>query len=111
MIKLNSITLPSLPILGSLGNVVCSDPGHKVRGWRVQVRGPAVFLVSPQGWVAGVPLATLKPGPRRVYELPRAACVMQWDTDDVDAIDKLQRFDGPPMGVEETDQEQKGVKK
>jgi hypothetical protein len=100
--KLVSLTVPSLPILGSLGNIVCADPNFKVRGFRVAIRGPAVFLVSPPGWVVGHPLASFDAkGPRRVIEVPRSECVLQFECDDLESIDKLQRFDAPPMGVVE----------
>ena len=103
MIKLVAITLPPLPgTLGALSTVTCDNPNPKVKAWRVAVRGPAVFLVSPPGWVAGKALHEYdEKGPRRVIEVPRTECVLQWETDDVAEVDKLQRFDAPAMGVAE----------
>ena len=102
MIKLTAITLPSLPVLGSLGVVTLADPNARMRGWHISIRGPAVCLVSPPGWALNRPLESLdKTGPRRVFELPRAMCVLQWETNDPDEVDKLQRYDSPAMGVAE----------
>lgn len=103
MIKLVAISPPAIPgSLGALGIVVCADPTPKMRGWRVAIRGPAVFLISPCGWEPGKALPLLdKSGPRRIVEVPRSECVMQWETDDVAEIEKLQRFDAPAMGVVE----------
>lgn len=103
MIKLIAFQPPSLPSgLGSLGNVVCDKPPNQVRGWRVLIRGPAVYLVSPHGWSAGKPFAHfVEAEPRQVFEVARADCKFQFamSGDDLAEIDKLQRYDSDPMGV------------
>lgn len=95
--KLISINIEAnLPVLGSLGNQSCDNPGNRVRGWRICVRGPAVFLVSPPGW-SPTPQAGERPttGPITVVEVPRIHCIMRWEG--VDAIDGAQKYDGQPM--------------
>jgi hypothetical protein len=93
---LHSIRLPQLPLgLGNTGEFRCSDPPNALVGWRILVRGPAVFLVSPTGWAAGLARALMDPkGKRRTIEVPRVQCVLVWDGEDVA---KLQSFDGEPM--------------
>jgi hypothetical protein len=83
--------------LGSLGNIRCEAPDHKMRGWRVSVRGPAVFLISPPGWAADVPPPRRDPkGPSQVFEIARAACVLRWEGE-LGIVDNMQKYDGPPM--------------
>jgi len=96
--RLIAIQLPSLPAgLGSPGNVRVDDPPHVLRGWKVRVRGPAVFLVSPAGWKKpGDVLVTLDAkGPRRVFEVARGECCLQWEGDG--EVDGLTKYDSEPM--------------
>lgn len=96
--KLVSIKLPDLPILRSQSHFNCDAPPEILRGWSVKVRGRAVFLVSPPGWLPGQPAAIRKHGERRIFGPLEAGtdCVLQWEGDDVDACVK---YDGEPMGV------------
>lgn len=96
--KLVSIKLPDLPILRSQSHFNCGTPPELLRGFSVRVRGRAVFLVSPPGWLPGQPDAIRPPtGPRRTFGPLEAGadCVLQWEGDDVDACVK---YDGEPMG-------------
>lgn len=96
--KLISIKIEAnLPFgLGSLGNIVCDAPEHKLKGWKVDVRGPAVFLVSPPGW-SPTPQPGERPtsGPVTVFEIPRIQCVMRWEG--ADSMDNAQKHATPPM--------------
>ena len=94
--KLLSIKLPDLPILGSQSHFYCDKPNAPLKGWSVHVRGPVVFLVSPPGWMPGEPSARFDPkGPRRMVG-PLRDCVLFWEGGDVDAA---QKYDGEPMGM------------
>lgn len=96
--RLIAIQLPSLPAgLGSPGNVRVDDPPHVLRGWKISVRGAAVFLISPAGWrKPGDVLVNLDPkGERRVFEIPRSDCVLQWEGDG--AVDGLTKYDSESM--------------
>jgi len=98
--KLVSIKLPDLPILRSQSHFNCATPPEILRGWSVKVRGRAVFLVSPPGWLPGQP-AAIRPrnGERRTFgplEADGEKCVLQWEGDDIEACAK---YDGEPMGV------------
>lgn len=100
MIRLVTLTLTCPPLNGlyNVTTINCAEPDARIRGWRALIRGPAVFLVSPRGWKLSTPEQLFDPhGPRRVYEIPRADCVMSWATDDDLAVDKLQKFDSEPF--------------
>ncbi len=102
MTRLVSIKIePNLPDgLGSLGNVVCDRPPPQLHGWRIMLRGPAVFLVSPPGWMPGLsPNAREKDGPSTVYEIPRISCVARWEG--IEGIESVQKHDTPPMWTAE----------
>jgi hypothetical protein len=96
--KLLSFTAPHLPVLGSLSNVQCASPPSNLKGWRVSIRGAALFLLSPPGWSPGAQFVTFDPsGPRRTFgPLPMAQCICHWDGDNIEACAK---YDGEPMGV------------
>jgi hypothetical protein len=95
--KLLSFTCPSLPMLGSLSNVVCAAPPNNLKGWRVVIRGPSVFLVSPPGWIPGEPMVRYDPkGDTHAFEVPRALCTFRWSSVDFDAVAK---HEAPPMGM------------
>lgn len=97
MTKLIAIKLPDLPI-GSLGLVRLAEPPERVRGWTVEVRGPAVFLRSPRGWEPGKPFATLDPkGPQTVYEVPRAECLLVWSDATAVDLDVVGKFSSDAM--------------
>ncbi len=82
--------------VGNLSNIICDLPDHRVRGWRILLRGPAVFLVTPPGWKPGLPApARDSAGPITVYEVPRSQCVIRWEG--VDGIDNVAKHDTPPM--------------
>lgn len=90
-----SIQLPPLPLLGAPGHITCSSPPSTLRGFRVLVRGPAVFLVSPPGWLPGLNRTVMDPkGKCRTWEVPRVNCAMVWEGEDVA---KLQTYDGEAM--------------
>jgi len=98
--KLLSITLPHMPLFGSPSNVNCDAPPANLKGFSIRVRGRAVFLVSPPGWTneKRLPSQHDPKGPRRMFGPFEAGaeCIMQWDSDDIDAAAK---YDGEPMGM------------
>lgn len=93
--KLISIVVrDTLPHLGTLGHIACDRPPGNLRGWRVCVRGPSVFLVSPPGWTHGDSLATRKTdGPCRAFEVPRTSCTLIWEGEGLEVT----KYDSPPM--------------
>jgi hypothetical protein len=100
-VKLISIKIEAnLPTWGNLSVITLDAPDHRLRGWKVCVRGPAVFLVSPPGWTA-TPTGGERPttGPVTVIEVPRISCVMRWQ--DADSVDTAQKYDSPPMWTPE----------
>lgn len=61
------------------GNLITFEPGKGPYGdWRVHVRGPSVYLVSPPGWGPGLVPANYKGTDRRIYEVPRTHCYLGW---------------------------------
>lgn len=91
---------PSLPPpLHNVGKVNVATPDHRLDGWGLRVRGAVVFLVSPRGWKQGKhknecdtkgPVTVIGP-------IPMAHVTLEWEGDDADAVDKLQRYDLPAM--------------
>lgn len=91
---------PSLPPpLNSVGKVNVAAPDYRLDGWGLRVRGAVVFLVSPRGWKQGKhknecdvkgPVTVIGP-------IPMAHVTLEWEGDDADAVDKLQRYDLPAM--------------
>jgi len=93
--------------LGSLTRIDVDRPAGNVVGWSASIRGPAVFLVSPPGWERGQQEAQRKhDGPRKVIEVPRAECHLEWSIgldEEMSAIgEKLGRHDSS-MFVSPTD--------
>lgn len=104
MIKLVSIVfhhpMRSGPLRDGFVDVLRLEPAHRLAGWRLQIKGPDVALISPPGWEDGRPAHTRDPrGPRMVYVVPRMSCTMTFSSDD-DAIDfaKIQQFTSEPFG-------------
>lgn len=94
--KLVSVQFSGSPLeyLGNVLRVRINDPEDRFRGFRVAVRGPVVYLVSPPGWRQGQPLHTFKKnGPVRAWEVPRAHCQLMFDEmASIEEIDKLQNL-------------------
>lgn len=99
--RLVAVKLPAIiDGIGRGSTVVTADP-QTFHGWTFSIRGGAVFLVSPRGWVRTLdnqaPLWN-KEGPRQIFEIPRTECRLIWEADDMAAIDKaMQRYDTPVL--------------
>ncbi len=95
-----------VPLLGIRDMDRCGvDEENALKGWTISVRGAAVFLVSPPGWVRrGLPLTVAKE--QHVFELPRADVKLHWASDDAQtAIDKqVQRYDSPEFGLKPSEE-------
>jgi hypothetical protein len=92
--------------LGSTQRIDADKPFGTAVGWVIGVRGPAVFLVSPPGWVQGQPETQRKPdGPRKVLEIPRSDCHLDWsfshDEDVMAGLEKLARHDSEILATPE----------
>lgn len=86
------------PNFSQLGPVDVDAPNAAVEGWSLKIRGGAVFFVSPPGWRQGMPLTQLPgKGRVRIIEVPRQHVTFVFEADDDSIIDKLQRFDVPPI--------------
>ena len=92
--------------LGSTQRIEVDRPHGGAVGWTIGVRGPAIFLVSPAGWVQGQAEALRDPaGPRKVFEIPRSDCHLEWrfanDEDALAGLEKLARHDSDLLGTPE----------
>lgn len=113
--KLESIAFlnaPKLPALrtGHAHHLECDNPPEALRGWKVEVRGAAVLLISPPGWSHADKCASVytddyeqKYGkstkPRTICEVPRAQVYLHW-LGDVDPK-ALGNYASQPMGIRE----------
>lgn len=91
---------PSLPPpLNTFGTVTVDRPDARLEGWGLAVRGAAVFLISPRGWQlsAARPLWNSSGPVTAIGPIPMAHVTLVWEGDDASIVDKLQRFDLPPM--------------
>ncbi len=95
-----------LPLVGPRENERYGvDEVNALKGWTISIRGAAVFLVSPRGWVhKGHPLTDSRE--QHVFELPRSDVKLHWASDDaLTAIDKqVQRYDSPEFGLKPTEE-------
>lgn len=85
--------------LDRIGLVNMQLPEMALVGWSVHVRGSVVFFISPRGWKYG---QTANTWPRDgkltiVGPVPMSSITLSWEADSPDAVDKLQRYDSPPM--------------
>lgn len=78
-----------------------ANPAGHLDGWSIRIRGASVFLITPRGWTRershGSRNGFDPKGPFKAFELPRSEFTFEWECDDMDAVDKLQRYDSPPM--------------
>lgn len=79
--------------------VIMEQPEAKLIGWSVCVRGSVVFFVSPRGWKYGRPVNEWrKDGPHVVVgPVPMSSITLSWESADPAGVDKLARYDSPPM--------------
>lgn len=107
-LKLISITFEHAPKIpgvrsGDMTTVNCYEPSDALRNWRVIMRGPSLFFVSPAGWWPGRNPSEFDPkGPCRVHEVPRASCYLHWtgSDSDIDAVIVKGKFESPPFARE-----------
>ena len=103
--KLVSICFAQAPRIPGLrpsafSSIECDNPHEQLKHWRVSLRGPAVFLISPPGWMTGRRSHEWDPkGARVIHEIPRANCYLQWSGDEgaVDMIVKG-KYESEPFG-------------
>lgn len=84
--------------IGNVSDVNLDEPPPLLKYWRISVRGPAVFLVSPCGWNpanATQPAVRKADGPVTVFEVPRTKCILRWEG--VDSLEGAVKYDGPVM--------------
>lgn len=78
-----------------------ANPPGPLDGWSIRIRGASVFLITPRGWTrdrsSGSRHAFDGKAPCKVFELPRQEFTFEWECDDMDAVDKMQRYDSAPM--------------
>lgn len=65
------------------------------KDWRIHVRGPSVFFISPPGWQIG---KAASGSTRIAYELPRTHCYLGWDMEPGDKLDGVSKYDPPCDG-------------
>lgn len=104
--KIKSITFdrsPRIPGLraGDLVTVECDNPGALV-DWRIVLRGPTLFLISPPGWCTKPRSQWDAKGPIVIAQMPLEHCSIQWFAEgeaDIEAVLKGGRYDAPqPLG-------------
>lgn len=93
-------TAPNIPGVraADLATIRLNNPGSQLLGWKVLLRGPSLFFVSPPGWKApgrhteGTDLQT-------IHEVPRINTFLYWEgtTDEIASVTK---YDSPPFGPE-----------
>lgn len=97
--------VPKLPGIraGDLTSLDCDNPGP-LKDWRIILRGPAMYLISPAGWThtenRGVQRNPL--GPSVVYEIPRTDVFLQWeasDAIDIETVLKGGKYESEPLGA------------
>lgn len=114
--KLLSFTLkssPNLIKLGVIGTVDVSGGKDEVqpdfvnpgimRGWRLLLRGPIAYLVSPPGWAREKqhPHEWDAKGPCIVHRLSSEDVIVRWSVSGEFDPDKLVRFDSDAFGLTE----------
>lgn len=105
--KLEKITFKNTPRLpgvsaGAMTTIDTEKPVGQMRGWRLVVRGAAVFLISPPGWEGGkTHLQWDRKGASVICEIPRSDVYFHWKghRDALDAYAKSNRFESEPFGV------------
>lgn len=109
VIKLAGLTFGETPRIAGLRSVDlitidCDNPSPPMRDWRIIVRGPSIFLISPPGWTTATqtrPADRDPKGPVVVHEVPRASVFLQWQSDDTDpnaVIQATSKHETPPLG-------------
>lgn len=108
--KLNRITFARIPALpgiraGDLSTLDLENPAAPLRGWRLALRGPHVFLISPPGWNARnqtTPTARDPKGPTVVHQIPATDVFLHWEGDAVEIESMLKgnfsKFESQPFG-------------
>lgn len=93
-------TAPNIPGVraADLATIRLNNPGSQLLGWKVLLRGPSLFFVSPPGWKApgrhteGTDLQT-------IHEVPRINTFLYWEGT-ADEIANVTKYDSPPFGPE-----------
>lgn len=99
-------TIPRLPGLrpSDTGRILCDNPASPLKDWRVFVRGPQIFFVSPPGWSADQSARSRDPlSPRTVFGPMAASDVyLEWQAEtEVEVLallDGKMKFESPPFG-------------
>lgn len=108
--KLHKITFARIPALpgiraGDLSTLDLDNPAAPLRGWRLALRGPSVFLISPPGWNPSnqtTPQSRNPNGPVIVHQIPAAEVFFHWEGSaaDIDTMLKtgMNKFESQPFG-------------
>lgn len=88
---------PMLPPFNTMSWVQVANPPPVLDGWGLAIRGAAAFLLSPKGWVHGGARSPGKGAVTAIGPIPLAHVTLVWEVDDPANVDKLQRYDLPPM--------------
>lgn len=103
--KLISLSFSEAPRLPSLrpGQVstIDTDKPNALRHWNIQIRGAAIFLISPPGWTAGRAWNEWdRKGESMIVEVPRVSCALTWSgqTEEIEAMLKKGFETGPLCG-------------
>ena len=86
------------PPFHSMSLIDVDQPDGRLVGWSIQIRGVQVFFLSPPGWEQGQN-EHMRPGKGEttvIGPIPLLHVTCLWKGDP-SLIDKLQRYDHPPM--------------
>jgi hypothetical protein len=84
----------------STSQTMTIEPGAAgpFKDWRVHVKGARVFLCSPRGWSPGQGSTRDVVSPRRMFDIPREACVIQWEGTEGD-LENMAKWSPPAEPV------------
>lgn len=92
LVTFQPFTALPLPGLRAGATLTINIGDGPFKDWRVHVRGPAVFLVSPPGFKIGTPPNEWAGSDRRVYEIPRAHCYLGWQLGPTEKLDDVVKY-------------------
>lgn len=105
--KLTKITFnqtPRIPGLraGDVSELDCENPAGALKDWRIFLRGPSVFLVSPPGWKNNERNARERDpkGPVIIHEISRSTACLHWSGDEteIEAVLRASKYETEPLG-------------
>ncbi len=88
------LTCPPLRSLGNVTTVDCYNAREQLVGFKLCIRGPMISLISPRGYQQGIARNKWNQnGPRRIWDIPRNACICEFESSDEKAADSIVKFD------------------